>query len=189
MAASEATFVCQRHDAFGRSISVGDALPRCCIWSDADDHSDIGLAGLGRQDAHLTIARRLGDGCQAILIRAIGSRARGAGIFHASREQRPHEQAGNEFKRCAQFGCLSIVHVFDNSLTSLGGRLVQRPSPWQEPVIAFPDNSSIALFVGVVAELDPVPAPVAEDKELGTVFAKQRDLETGWRLRVSEKAV
>ena len=189
MAASEATFVCQRHDAFGRSISVGDALPRCCIWSDADDHSDIGLAGLGRQDPNLTIARRLGDGCQAILIRATGSRARRAGIFHASREQSPKDQAGNEFKCCVHVGCLSMVHVFDYSLTILRERMMQTLSPWQEPLIALPDNASIALFVGVIAELDPVPAPVAEDKELRTVFAKQRDLETGRRLRVSEKTV
>ena len=72
-AASEEAFVCQRHDAFCCPISVGDTLPRCCIWSNADDHSDIGLARLGRQNPNLTIARRLGDCCQTILVRATWS--------------------------------------------------------------------------------------------------------------------
>lgn len=99
-AASEEAFVCQRHDAFCCPISVGDTLPRCCIWSNADDHSDIGLERLGRKDPDLAIACLLGDCRQAILVRATGSGARGAGIFHASRKQSSQEQAWNEFKYC-----------------------------------------------------------------------------------------
>lgn len=120
-AASEAAFVCQRHDAFCCPISVGDTLPRCCIWSHAYDHSDIGLARLGRQDANLTIARRLGDRCQTILVRATGSGARGAGIFHASRKQSSQEQAWNEFKYCVHVVALLGRYVRERLINVFGG--------------------------------------------------------------------
>ena len=41
---------------------------------------------------------------------------------------------------------------------------------------------SVALFVGVIAEFDPIQPLIAEDKKFGPVFAEERDLEACRRL-------